>query len=102
MAKVFFIEADNIRDAWLSAVGQVFYNGDEIKTEYDNPEDPPSKDATVMIEIKKPFSNPIMRRNKILKIRSKFGNSYEIYGCMADTYLIGSIQSGYIEEIMKV
>ncbi len=101
MAKVFFISKNNVRDAWLSAVGQVLFNGDDIKTEYDKPEDPPSKDATVLIEINTPFSSPIMRKDKILKIKSKYGNSYEIYGCMADTYLIGSIQSGYIEEILE-
>ena len=101
MAKVFFISKNNVRDAWLSAVGQVLYNGDDIKTEYDKPDDPPSKDATVMIEIKDPMSNPIKRRDKILKISSKYGNSYEVFGCMADTYLVGSIQSGYIEEIME-
>ena len=101
MAKVFFISKNNVCDAWLSALGQVLFNGDNIKTEYDNPEDPPSKDATVLIEILHPFSNPIMRNDKIMKIKSKFGNSYEIYGSMADTYLIGSIQSGYIEEILE-
>jgi thymidylate synthase (methanogen type) len=101
MAKVFFISKRDIRDAWLSAVGQVLYNGDDIKTEYDKPEDPPSKDATVLIEIKEPLSSPIMRKEKVMKIKSKYGNSYEVYGCMADTYLIGSIQSGYIEEIME-
>ncbi|KKN10136.1 hypothetical protein LCGC14_1039520, partial [marine sediment metagenome] len=56
MAQVFFISKDNIRDAWLSAIGQVLFNGDNIKTEYDKPEDPPSKDATVLIEISDPFS----------------------------------------------
>ncbi len=101
MAKVLFISKDNVRDAWLSAVTNILYNGDDIKTEYDKPEDPPSKDATVLIEIKDPMSNPIMRKDKLMKIRSKFGNSYEVWGCMADTYLIGSIQSGYIEEIME-
>jgi len=101
MAKVFFISKSNVRDAWLSAVGQVLYNGDDIKTEYDKPDDPPSKDATVMIEISEPMSNPIKRRDKILKIKSKYGNEFEVFGCMADTYLIGSIQSGYIEEIME-
>ena len=100
-AKVLFISKNNVRDAWLSAVGQVLYNGDAIKTEYDKPEDPPSKDATVLIEIKDPLSEPIKRKEKILKIKSKYGNSYEVYGSMADTYLIGSIQSGYIEEIME-
>ena len=101
MAKVLFISKDNVRDAWLSAVANVLYNGDEIKTEYDKSEDPPSKDATVMIEIKDPMSAPIMRRDKLMKIKSKFGNSYEVWGCIADTYLIGSVQSGYIEEIME-
>ncbi|MHA2391870.1 MAG: thymidylate synthase [Promethearchaeota archaeon] len=101
MAKVFYISEENVRDAWLSAIGQVLYKGDDIKTEYDRPEDPPSKDATVLIEIKDPLSNPIMRKDKVIKIKSKFGSSYDVYGCMADTYLIGSIQSGYIEEIME-
>ncbi|MFX1347429.1 MAG: thymidylate synthase [Promethearchaeota archaeon] len=101
MAKVFFISKKNVRDAWLSAVGRVLFNGDNIKTEYDYREDPPSKDATVLIEITEPFSSPIMRKDKVMKIRSKYGNAYEVYGCIADTYLIGSIQSGYIEEIMN-
>ncbi len=101
MAKVFFISKDNVRDAWLSAIAQVLYNGDDIKTEYDKVDDPPSKDATVLIEIKKPLSNPIKRKDKVLKIKSKFGNSFEVYGNIADIYLIGSIQSGYIEEIME-
>lgn len=101
MAQVFFISSNDVRDAWLSTIGQVLYKGDDIKTEYDKPEDPPSKDATVLIEIKEPLSNPIKRRDKIIKITSKYGNEFEVYGSMADTYLIGSIQSGYIEEIME-
>lgn len=101
MAKVLFISKENIQEAWISALTQVLYDGDDIKTEYDNPDDPPSKDATVMIEVSKPMSKPITRRDKPIKIRSKKGNSYEVYGNMADTYLIGSIQSGYIEEIME-
>ena len=101
MAKVIFISKNDVRDAWLSAVGQVLYHGDDIKTEYDKVEDPPSKDATALIEIKEPMTNPIMRKDKVMMIRSKSGKSYEVYGSMADTYLIGSIQSGYIEEIME-
>ncbi|MFX0075740.1 MAG: thymidylate synthase, partial [Candidatus Hermodarchaeota archaeon] len=68
---------------------------------YDKEEDPPSKDATVLIEVENPMSEPIARKGRIMKINSKYGNSYEVYGCMADTYLMGSIQSGYIEEIME-
>ena len=101
MAEVIYVSKKNVRDAWLSALTQVLYRGDDIKTEYDKPEDPPSKDATVLIEIKNPTSSPIKRKDKVMQIKSKYGNSYEVYGCMADTYLIGSIQSGYIEEIME-
>lgn len=101
MAQVIFVSKKTVRDAWLSALAQVLYNGDEIRTEYDQEGDPPSKDATVLIEIENPMSEPISRKDKVIKIKSKYGNSFEVYGCMADTYLIGSIQSGYIEEIME-
>jgi thymidylate synthase (methanogen type) len=101
MAKVLFISKENVGDAWLSAVIQVLNDGDDIKTEYDKAEDPPSKDASVLIEVQKPMSNPLKRKDKVLKITTKYGNSYEVFGCMADTYLIGSIQSGYIEEILE-
>jgi len=101
MAQVIYVSTKNVRDAWLSALVQVLYNGDDIKTEYDKDGEPPSKDASVLIEIMDPFSDPIMRKDKIMTFKTKYGNSYEIYGCMADTYLIGSIQSGYIEEILE-
>ena len=101
MAKVIFISKENVRDAWLSAIAQVLFEGDDIKTEYDKPDDLTSKDATVLIEVKEPMSDPIKRRDKIMNVKSKYGNSYELYGCIADTYLVGSIQSGYIEEIME-
>ncbi|NHJ23422.1 MAG: hypothetical protein EAX89_02530 [Candidatus Lokiarchaeota archaeon] len=101
MAEVIFVSKDNVREAWLSALTQVLYNGDKIITEYDKSGDLPSQDASVLIEVKKPLSNPIMRKDKVIKIKTKYGNSYEVYGCMADTYLIGSIQSGYIEEILQ-
>ncbi|MFO8019995.1 MAG: thymidylate synthase [Promethearchaeia archaeon] len=100
MAQVFYISENNVREAWLSAVAKVYFQGDDIKTEYDDNDDKLSKDATVMIEIKKPMSHPIKRKDRLIKINTKYGNRYEVYGCMADTYLIGSIQSGYIEEIM--
>ncbi|MFX1357362.1 MAG: thymidylate synthase [Promethearchaeota archaeon] len=101
MAQVIFISKKDVRDAWLTALTEVLYNGDDIKTEYDKPGDPLSKDASVLIEIKEPMSNPIKRNDKLMSIKTKYGNSFEIYGCIADTYLIGSIQSGYIEEIME-
>ena len=35
MAQVIFVSTKNVRDAWLSALVQVLFNGDDIKTEYD-------------------------------------------------------------------
>ena len=102
---VIFIEKEDIASAWIEALTKVMEHGDSISTSYDKEGDIPSKDATVMIKINKPFSNPMRNRrskdNKILEIQSKLGNSYKIYGHMGDYCLIPSIQSGYIEEIME-
>lgn len=104
MASVIYIESEDVGTAWLEALRRVLEEGDDISTEYDKESDLPSKDSTVLIKINNPFSNPIRSRRgkekKILKIRSKFGNSYEVYGNLADIFLIGSVQSGYIEEIL--
>jgi len=103
MASVIFIEKEDIASAWIEAIRRVIEEGDDIKTEYDGDDDPPSKDSTVLIKVKNPFSNPIRNRRskKILKVRSKMGNSFEVYGFLADIFLIGSIQSGYIEEVLE-
>ncbi|MGD8787577.1 MAG: thymidylate synthase, partial [Phycisphaerales bacterium] len=37
--------------------------GLEVKTQYDKPEDPPSKDATVMVTVTEPFSEPRIHKN---------------------------------------
>ncbi len=104
MTSVVFIVAEDVKSAWLEALRRVLEEGDEIPTEYDKEGDPLSKDSTVLIKIKNPFSNPIRSRRgkekKIIKVKSTYGNSYKVYGCLADIFLIGSIQSGYIEEIL--
>ncbi|MGQ4874208.1 MAG: thymidylate synthase [Promethearchaeia archaeon] len=105
MASVIYIEAEDVGSAWIEALKRVLEEGDDIPTEYDKENDIPSKDSTALIRIKNPLSNPIRSRRgkekKILKVKSKFGNSYEVYGCLADIFLIGSIQSGYIEEVLE-
>jgi len=104
MASVVFIEEEDIGSAWVTALRRVFSEGDDIKTEYDNEADLPAKDSTVMICVRNPFSNPILNKRskekKPLKVRSKAGNSYEVYGRLEDIFLIGSIQSNYIEEVL--
>ena len=57
------ITADCLPQAWEKAVIAVWDNGLEIKTQYDKPEDPPSRDATVMVTIANPFSEPRIHKN---------------------------------------
>lgn len=49
--------------AWEEAVLAVYRHGVHIRTEYDSPDDPPSIDATVMVEVKRPMAEPRIHRN---------------------------------------
>jgi len=57
------IEASCLPEAWETAVLSVWDDGIEIKTQYDKPNDPPSKDATVMITVADPFAEPRIHKN---------------------------------------
>ncbi len=57
------INATCLPEAWEKAVLAVWKQGIDIKTEYDKPEDPPSKDATVMIVVENPFNEPRIHKN---------------------------------------
>ena len=60
---VISITADCLPEAWEKAVLAVWDNGLEVKTEYDKAEDPPSKDATVIVTINEPLSEPRIHKN---------------------------------------
>ena len=60
---VLAVTADCLPEAWEKAVLAVWDNGVEVKTQYDKPEDPPSRDATVMITITRPFGEPRIHKN---------------------------------------
>ncbi|HUU18366.1 MAG TPA: thymidylate synthase [Sedimentisphaerales bacterium] len=60
---VISITADCLPEAWEKAVLAVWENGFEVKTQYDKPEDPPSRDATVMITVTDPFNEPRIHKN---------------------------------------
>ena len=60
---VISITADCLPEAWEKAVLAVWSHGFSIKTQYDKPTDPPSKDATVMIEVSNPFCEPRIHKN---------------------------------------
>lgn len=57
------IGAQCLPDAWEKAVVAVWRQGLAIKTQYDKPGDPPSKDATVMITVSNPFNEPRIHKN---------------------------------------
>jgi thymidylate synthase len=54
---------DTIPRAYEKAIREVWEKGISISTEYDRPEDPPSKDATVMIAVREPFGQPRFHRS---------------------------------------
>lgn len=56
------IEEDTIPQAFETAMRRVWNEGTRLKTEYDRPGDPPSRDATVAICIRKPFGQPRFHR----------------------------------------
>jgi thymidylate synthase len=60
---VISIVADCLPEAWEKAVLAVWDDGFEVKTQYDKPGDPPSKDATVIVTIADPFGEPRIHKN---------------------------------------
>jgi len=60
---VISITADCLPEAWEKAVLAVWDKGQDVKTQYDKPEDPPSKDATVIVTITDPFCEPRIHKN---------------------------------------
>ncbi|MCK4752162.1 MAG: hypothetical protein KAS75_01855 [Planctomycetes bacterium] len=60
---VIYVTADCLPEAWEKAVLAVWDNGLDIRTQYDKPSDPPSKDATVMVTINNPFAEPRIHKN---------------------------------------
>jgi thymidylate synthase len=60
---VISIAADCLPEAWEKAVLAVWDEGLEVRTQYDKPGDPPSKDATVIVTIADPFGEPRIHKN---------------------------------------
>ncbi|MBU4330883.1 MAG: hypothetical protein KKB53_10340 [Acidobacteria bacterium] len=60
---VLFIQDQTIPSAYEQAIRQVWDNGARIRTEYDRPEDPPSRDASVVICVEEPFGQPRFHRS---------------------------------------
>jgi thymidylate synthase len=59
---VILVEKDTLPAAWEEAVIRTWNEGASIKTEYDKPEDPPSRDATMIMVVQHPFREPRIHR----------------------------------------
>jgi thymidylate synthase len=57
------VVAQTLPEAWEKAVLAVWDQGLDVKTQYDRPGDPCSKDATVMVTIAEPFAEPRIHKN---------------------------------------
>ena len=57
------VVGDTIPRAYERAIKEVWEKGASIRTEYDRPDDPPSRDATVMITVENPFAQPRFHRS---------------------------------------
>ena len=57
------VTAGSLPEAWEKTVIAVWDQGVDVKTQYDKPEDNPSKDATVMITVDDPFAEPRIHKN---------------------------------------
>lgn len=57
------VTAHCLPEAWEKAVLAVWKHGVEVRTEYDKPGDPLSRDATVMITVANPFNEPRIHKN---------------------------------------
>ncbi len=60
---VLWVEGNGLAEAWENSLIAVHREGCEIKTEYDKPEDPPSKDATMTIVVKDPLAEPMIHKD---------------------------------------
>jgi len=56
------ISAGSIARAWENSLCILHEHGCKIKTEYDNPNDPPSIDSTMILTILDPLSEPMIHR----------------------------------------
>jgi thymidylate synthase len=57
-----FVQGRTLPEAWERAVLECWNKGAAVKTEYDRPNDPPSRDCTMMWVAEDPFAEPRLHR----------------------------------------
>lgn len=59
---VLYIKGEGLARTWQESMILLYEKGCEVKTQYDKLGDPPSKDATMIIEIENPDSEPMIHK----------------------------------------
>jgi thymidylate synthase len=57
------VEGDSIARAWENSLIELYRKGCDLKTQYDKPDDPPSKDATMLITVTDPLREPMIHKD---------------------------------------
>jgi thymidylate synthase len=60
---VLYAEGECIARAWENSLIELYHKGCSLKTQYDKPDDPPSKDATMLITISDPLAEPMIHKD---------------------------------------
>jgi len=60
---VLSVEGDCIARAWENSLVKLYESGCALKTQYDKPDDPPSRDATMIITVHDPLAEPMIHRD---------------------------------------
>jgi thymidylate synthase len=60
---VLTVNGSGLAEAWEKSVLEVYEKGCLIKTEYDKPDDPPSKDCSIVIVVEDPLAEPMIHRD---------------------------------------
>ena len=57
------VEGDCLARAWENSLIAVHEHGCDVKTEYDKPEDPPSKDCSMTVVVQDPTAEPLIHKD---------------------------------------
>lgn len=60
---VLLIKGHTLAEAWENSLVDLYNQGCDIRTEYDKPGDPPSRDASVTIVVRDPLAEPMLHRD---------------------------------------
>ncbi|RKY69519.1 MAG: hypothetical protein DRQ02_00750 [Candidatus Latescibacterota bacterium] len=56
------VSGRTLPEVWENSLLELWQNGVPIRTEYDRPEDPPSRDCTMVMLVEEPFAEPRIHR----------------------------------------